>query len=65
MVMKGVQFVSDETGKRTGVLLYLRRHKELWEDVYDALVAESRQHEPRVPWEPVKRRLRSKRERRG
>lgn len=63
--MRGVQFLSDEGGKKTAVLIDLRRHRQIWEDIYDAMVAESRKHEPRVPWEDVKRRLRVKRKRRG
>ena len=61
--MKGVRFVSDEAGNKTAVLIDLRRHRRIWEDLYDAMVAESRKHEPRVPWEDVKQRLRAKRNR--
>jgi len=65
MDLKGVQFVSDAGGQRTGVLIDLRRHRALWEDVYDALVVESRQKEPRLDWDGVKRRLQSRRRVRG
>jgi hypothetical protein len=63
--LKGVQFVSEAGGQRTGVLIDLRRHRALWEDVYDALLADSRKREPRVDWGDVKRRLRSRRRVRG
>jgi len=63
--LKGVQFVSDAGGQRTGVLIDLRRHRALWDDVYDALVAESRRKDPRLDWDDVKRRLRSRRRVRG
>ncbi|MEG4351515.1 hypothetical protein QUA70_20550 [Microcoleus sp. LAD1_D5] len=33
---------------------------ELWEDVDDCLIIESRKDEPRVPWEEVKRQLEEK-----
>ncbi|MFQ5840468.1 MAG: hypothetical protein ACE5HK_07085 [Candidatus Methylomirabilales bacterium] len=65
MGVKGVQFVSDAEGNKTGVLIDLRRHRRVWEDLYDAMVAESRKDEPRMAWEDVKRRLRPKRKRRG
>ena len=65
MNMKGVQFLSDARGRKTAVLLDLRRHRRIWEDVYDAMVAEGRKSEPRVTWEDVKRRLRITRARRG
>ena len=65
MNLKGVQFVSDAGGQRTGVLIDLRHHRALWEDVYDTLLADSRKGEPRVDWDDVKRRLRSRRRVRG
>jgi len=55
MDLKGVEFVSDAAGQRTGVLIDLRRHRALWEDVYDALLADSRKREPRVDWDDGKR----------
>ena len=61
MGIPGVQFFSDEQGKKRQVLLDLRRHRGIWEDVYDQIVAENRRNETRVDWEVAKRRLRSKR----
>lgn len=54
----GIQFVTDERGTKTAVLIDLKKHGELWEDFYDALVARQRAHEPRESFESVKRRLR-------
>ena len=65
MTLKGVQFVSDMEGKKTAVLIDLRRCGLIWEDFYDVLMAEARKDEPRVPWEDVKKRLRARRARRG
>ena len=65
MAVKGVQFVSDAEGKKTGVLLDLRRHRRLWEDIYDTLLAEARKDEPRSDWEQVKKRIHFKRSQRG
>lgn len=62
--MKGVQFVVDERGEKTAVVIDLREHARLWEDVYDTLVARARRHEPRESLESVKRRLRSQGKRR-
>ena len=56
--MKGVQFVVNERGEKTAVVIDLRRHSEVWEDFYDATVARQRQGEPRETLESVKRRLR-------
>jgi hypothetical protein len=56
--MKGVQFVVDEQGEKKAVLIDLQKNKELWEDIYDSLVALQRANEPREPLEQVKKRLR-------
>lgn len=56
--MKGVQFVVNERGEKTAVVIDLRKHSEVWEDFYDAAVARQRQDEPRETLESVKRRLR-------
>jgi hypothetical protein len=55
--MKGVRFVVDEEGKRTGVIIDLRLNAKLWEDFYDLALARSRESEPRESLEEVKRRL--------
>lgn len=56
--MKGVQFVVNERGKKTAVVIDLKTHSKLWEDFYDAAVARERQGEPRETLEAVKERLR-------
>ena len=65
MSVKGVQFVTDVQGKKTGVLIDLSRHRHLWEDIYDIIVAETRKDEPRISWEEVKGRLKERRSRHG
>jgi len=52
--MKGIQFVTDDEGKRTAVLISLEEWGDLWEDFYDVLVSESRKEESTVPWEELK-----------
>jgi hypothetical protein len=56
--MKGVQFLVDEKGNKTAVLIDLKRNADLWEDFYDLALARSRAGEPRESLESVKRRLR-------
>jgi hypothetical protein len=51
---KGIQFVVDDSGKKRAVLIDLLELGELWEDIYDVLVSESRKHEPTVDWEELK-----------
>ena len=45
-MMEGIQFVINERGERTAVLIDLRRHAELWEDIYDKLITDERADEP-------------------
>lgn len=52
--MKGIQFVIDDEGNKKAVLIDLEEWGETWEDIYDVLVARSRQHEPTVAWEKLK-----------
>jgi hypothetical protein len=56
--MNGIQFLVNEKGKETAVLIDLKKHGRLWEDFYDSVICKQRKNEPRVSWETVKRRLR-------
>ncbi|MEE9614938.1 MAG: hypothetical protein V3W31_08340 [Thermodesulfobacteriota bacterium] len=56
--MKGVQFIVDDSGKKTGVLIDLKKHGELWEDFFDSLIARVRAGEPRESLEFVRKKLR-------
>ena len=47
----------DSKGNKTAAVIDLRKHRKLWEDFYDSLLAESRAHEPRESLDSVKRRL--------
>ncbi len=62
--MSGIQFVTDEKGRKTAVLIDLKKHKALWEDFHDGLLAESRRSEKTVPYEEY-RAKRQKRRGRG
>jgi hypothetical protein len=55
--MTGIQYVTDEKGRKVSVQIDLRKHRELWEDIEDLLVSRSRQHEKRTPLEKVKASL--------
>jgi len=56
--MKGVQFVVDDKGKKTSVVIDLKEHGALWEDFYDSVLAKERANEPRESLESVRKRLR-------
>ena len=55
--MKGIQFLVNEKGNKTAVLIDLKRNANLWEDFYDIALARGRKGEPRESFESVKRRL--------
>ena len=55
--MKGINYVLDEKGEKTAVLIDLRTNGDLWEDFHDAAVARERAREPRVSLEEVRKRL--------
>ncbi|MBI3467409.1 MAG: hypothetical protein HY000_30740 [Planctomycetes bacterium] len=45
--MRGVQYVVDEKGHPRAVLIDLKRHASLWEDLQDLMVCRQRRKEPR------------------
>jgi len=55
--MTGIQFITDDKGRRTAAVIDLKKHRDLWEDIEDVLVSRSRRHERRIPWEKVKANL--------
>jgi hypothetical protein len=57
MDIPGVEFVVDRSGRRKAVLIDLKRHRALWEDLYDAYLARARRAEPRETLASVKARL--------
>ena len=52
--MTGVQFLTDEKGRKTAAVLDLKRHRALWEDIQDVLVSSSRKGERATPLAKVK-----------
>jgi hypothetical protein len=49
--MTGIQYVTDEQGRKVGVLIDLKKHGAIWEDFWDGFVSESRRKEKGVPYE--------------
>ncbi len=49
--MTGVQFVTEDKGRKVGVLVDLKKHRAVWEDFWDGLVSESRRKEKNVPYD--------------
>jgi hypothetical protein len=49
--MSGIQFVTDEKGRKVAVLIDLKKHGAVLEDFWDGLVSESRRNEKSIPYE--------------
>jgi len=52
--MTGIQYLTDEKGRKVAVQIDLSKHRELWEDIQDVLISRSRRHEKRIPLHAVK-----------
>jgi len=52
--MNGIQFITDEKGRKTAAVIDLKKHKALWEDIQDVLVSQSRRRERGIPLDQVK-----------
>ncbi|MBO1345902.1 MAG: hypothetical protein EBE86_000180 [Hormoscilla sp. GUM202] len=42
------QFLINSVGEKIAVVLDFEKHGELWEDVYDGLIADERENEPTI-----------------
>ena len=51
--MTGIKFITDEKGRRTDVVINLRRYSKELEDFFDHLVFEERKEEETVPFEKI------------
>jgi hypothetical protein len=49
--MTGIQFLTDEKGRKTAVVIDLKKHKALWQDFWDGLISESRRKQRGIPYE--------------
>ena len=55
--MEGIQYLTNDKGEKVAVQIDLRRYGDIWEDVYDTLLARARANEPRESLASVKKRL--------
>lgn len=49
--MNGIQYVTDDKGRKVAVQIDLKKHRAIWEDFIDGLISESRSKEKGVPYE--------------
>lgn len=65
MNMPGIEFLIDRMGRKKAVLIDLKKHGDLWEDLYDAYVAHRRRNEPRESLAVVKKLIETKAKRKA
>jgi PHD/YefM family antitoxin component YafN of YafNO toxin-antitoxin module len=53
------QFLVDQNGKKTAVVLPIEDYKQLLEDLHDLSVVAERRHEPTISFDELKQRLRA------
>ncbi len=52
--MTGIQFVTDDKGRKVAVQIDLKKYGGILEDFWDGLISESRRKEKGIPFERVK-----------
>jgi hypothetical protein len=52
--MTGIQFVTDEKGRKVAVQIDLKRYGAMLEDFWDGLISESRRNEKGIPLARIK-----------
>lgn len=57
--MKGIRYLVDEKQEKVAVQIDLKKYGQLWEDFYDAIVAEARKGEETISWKELKRELKN------
>jgi hypothetical protein len=55
--IRGVKYLRDAAGRRTAVVIDLRRHRSLWEDFADVAIAKDRTREPKESLAAVRAKL--------
>ena len=53
------QFIVDESGKKTAVVLPLEDYEELIEDIHDLAIIAERKDEPTISFDELKKRLKA------
>jgi hypothetical protein len=52
--MTGIQFVTDDRGRKVAVQIDLKKYGALLEDFWGGLISQSRRHEKGIPLEKIK-----------
>ena len=57
LLMSGIKYLVNKSGRKTAVVINLSLHRRLWEDFHDTLLAQKRKSEPREALADVRRKL--------
>ncbi len=52
--MNGIKYIVDEKGRKSAVVIDLKKFGDFWEDLYDYLLCLTRKDEPTFPLSEVK-----------
>jgi hypothetical protein len=52
--MTGIQFVTDDKGRKVAIQIDLKKYGAMLEDFWDGLISESRRKEKGIPLEKIK-----------
>lgn len=55
--LTGINYITDEKGKKNAVVLDLNKYSKIWEDMHDIILADERVKEPKESYEIVKQKL--------
>ena len=57
--MRGIRFITNDQGKKTDLVINLKEHGDIVEDVLDALTVAARRKEDTIPFETLLAQLKS------
>ncbi len=62
--MKGISFITDDKGERTGLMIDMKKHdsvlKDYLQDLMDLIEVNARENEESIPWDIAKSELKTK-----
>lgn len=57
--MTGIRYITDESGQKTDLIINLKEHSQIVEDLLDALIVEERKNESTIPFDEFVNQLKS------
>lgn len=60
--MTGIRYITDENGQKTDLIISLKEHSELIEDLLDIILAEERENEDAISLDDFVAQLKSERD---